>query len=362
MSISRLPSGRWRAQCHVPGQGNVSVSRIIGGPGSYRTKNEAKAAREQARARVGTVRHDITVQQFRLRWTTDPLFARPRKSTNVTNQERTKGFADKYGTLKLGQVDDRVVSEWLAGGGHAYTVPALRAMWNDAMSPKAGRVTDRNPWAHLGLRKSKPKKWVLDERAREQLDTQAKLLTPPSFAAYLRFGCLTALRPSELDALKLEDVDFEAGEIHVRRQWNARVGEFTEPKAGPYVAALVDEARDVLQRCPRDHDAPWAFLTLRGNHYTPSTRSHHWNRVRCAAQLGDVTLYQATRHWFAFYSLNVLGVPPHVVADQLGHKDGGRLIISVYGHPNSAVARQRLRDAYSERPNVRALPTRREAI
>jgi hypothetical protein len=91
---------------------------------------------------------------------------------------------------------------------------------------------------------------------------------------------------SDLDAYL---ADVAAGEIHVRHQWNPRVQTYTDPKYGPYTAALVDEAWQVIETCMRDHDAPWAFLTLRGHHYTPSTRSHHWNRVRCAAHLGDVT-------------------------------------------------------------------------
>ena len=329
---------------------------MLGGPGTFRTKTEAKAAREQARVHVGAARHDVMVWQFRERWISDPLFARPRDSTNITNAERTKGFAHRYGALAMSQVDDRVISEWLAGGRHGYTVPALRAMWNDAMSARAGRIADRNPWAALGLHKRRRRPWRLDERARNLLDEQARLLTPPSFSAYLRFGCLTALRPSELDALKLEDIDLVAGEIHVRRQWNARVQAYTDPKYGPYTAALVDEARSVLEHCPRDHDAPWAFQTLRSHHYTPSTRSHRWNRVRCAVHLGDVRLYDATRHYFAWYGLNVLGLPPHVIAEQLGHRDGGKLIVNTYGHPDAAVARRRIRDAYAERGNLRHLP------
>jgi integrase len=115
----------------------------------------------------------------------------------------------------------------------------------------------------------------------------------------------------------------------------------------------------VIERCPRDHDAPWVFLTLRGHHYSPSTRSHHWNRVRCGAQLGDVRLYDATRHYFAWYGLNVLGLPPHVLAEQLGHRDGGKLIVDTYGHPDAAIARKRIRDAYAQRGNVVQLPKRR---
>jgi integrase len=360
MSVMKLPSGRWRAQVYDPVAGhNVSVSKVLGGPGTFGTKREAKAAREQARMRLGAARHDVTVAQFRKRWIADPLFARPRRSTDVHNAERTSAFARRYGDVPLAHVDERVVSEWLAGGRNISTVSSLRAMWNDAMSPRAGRIVDRNPWAALGLRKKRSAAWRLDERARDALDQQARLLTPPSFAAYLRFGCLTGLRPSEIDALRLEDIDLRAGEIHVRRQWSAKIQEYTEPKYGPYTAALVDEARIVIEGCPRDHDAPWAFLTVRGTHYTPSSRSHHWNRVRCAAGLGQVRLYQATRHYFAWYALNVLGLPPHVIAEQLGHRDGGKLIVDTYGHPDAAVARRRIRDAFAHRGNVRSIPVRR---
>jgi hypothetical protein len=129
MSVTRLPSGRWRAQVYDPvTRTNVSVSKVLGGPGTFRTKTEAKTAREQARVQIGAARLDVTVSQFRARWISDPHFARPRESTNVTNAERTKGFASRYGDLPLSQVDDWIVSSWLAGGRHSYTVAALRAM------------------------------------------------------------------------------------------------------------------------------------------------------------------------------------------------------------------------------------------
>jgi hypothetical protein len=57
-------------------------------------------------------------------------------------------------------------------------------------------------------------------------------------------------------------------------------------------------------------DSQFVFTTIRGTHYTPSSRTHHWNRVRAAAGLGDTTLYMATRHHFGWYPLNVLGLDP----------------------------------------------------
>jgi len=92
------------------------------------------------------------------------------------------------------------------------------------------------------------------------------------------------------------------------------------------------------------------FTTLRGTHYTPSSRCFDWNRVRCAAGLGNVALYLATRHWFGWFALNVLDLPPHVIALQLGHQDGGRLVHELYGHPGAAMARRRTREAFRSAP------------
>ena len=43
LSVMKLPSGRWRAQVHDPARGhNISVSRVLGGPGTFANKTEAK--------------------------------------------------------------------------------------------------------------------------------------------------------------------------------------------------------------------------------------------------------------------------------------------------------------------------------
>jgi hypothetical protein len=156
MSVSKLPSGRWRAQVYDPATGkNVSVSKVLHGPSTFDTKREAKTAREKARGLLGmVVRQQVTVRDFADRWTTDAIFERPKASTNLHNAERVKGFVDRYGDLPLTLVSDEVVAEWLALGKHG-SVPALRAMFNDARSAKAGRLIQSNPFAELGLKRSK---------------------------------------------------------------------------------------------------------------------------------------------------------------------------------------------------------------
>jgi integrase len=347
MSIQKLPSGRYRAQVYDASTGKLlSVSKVLGGPGTFRTKTEAKQAREEARRRLQRGLSAVTVGEFHRRWTTDPLFARPKESTNIHNRERTNAFAERYGTLALDHVGDAVVAEWLAGGKRNGTVPALRAMFNDAISAKAGRLIERNPFAGLGLHRTKGNRHRQPptQAGMERLVALARELTPPSFAAYLEFAMVEGPRPGELDALRWDRIRWDDDEVGIVEQWNVKTRTFTEPKYGPYTIALVARGRDVLVRMKRDSaESPFVFTTLRRNHYRPTSRVHHWNRVRAAAGLGNTSLYLATRHYWGWYALNVLELEPHVIAEQLGHRDGGRLVIELYGHPERARARRKIR-------------------
>jgi integrase len=89
-------------------------------------------------------------------------------------------------------------------------------------------------------------------------------------------------------------------------------------------------------------------------------RRRYWNRARCAFGLGKTSLYEATRHYCAWYLLNVAELPDHVVAMQLRHDDGGTLVRELYGHPDAAIARERIRAVFREVAPVVALPVSHE--
>lgn len=55
-------------------------------------------------------------------------------------------------------------------------------------------------------------------------------------------------------------------------------------------------------------------------------------------------------HYFGWYALNVLGLPPHGIALEFGHQDGGQLVRTTYAHPDAAIARERVREAYRRAP------------
>lgn len=353
-----LPSGRWRGRVLDQRSGKqVAPHSIIGGPKTYKTQRQAERAEDQARdALLGIAERGATVDEWWREWTSSPLWARPSESTNLHNLERTRAFAECFGQLPIRTIGPAVVKEWLAGGANVGTVASLRAMFADARRPQAGMLVEHNPFAGLGLHRSKGRKEIQppDQAKVAVMTAAADKLTPPSFAAYLLTACWSAARPGELDALRWEDLDFTKETITIERQWNVNVQKLTPPKHGSRrVIAMTEPVYERLAILP--HESDWVFTTVRKHHYTPSTRNHHWNRVRAGVGLGTTSLYLATRHFYGWYALNVLELPPHVIALQLGHTDGGRLVRELYGHPDAALARERTRQAFRSTAPVVAL-------
>jgi integrase len=371
VSVYRLPSGRWRAQVYDPAQGrNVSVSRVLGGLGTFPTKAQAKRARALARERLDQAQErETTVGEFWDRWIADPLFARPKESSDIRRREQTKAFIDKYGDVPIAKVDDQLVASWLAGGGRTGTVMGLSAMFNDAASVKAGRLIDRNPFAKLGIPRGRGRRdqqppteekvWEIIARARE--------VSCPSFAAWLQVAAFTGMRPGELDALRWTRVDFDRERIIVAEQFSAATREFDTPKNHlQRQAPLTAHARAALQTLPRESE--FCFTALRGGHWTPSTRAYHWKAVRAAAGWHG-SLYLATRHFAGWYMVNILEMPSEDVAIALGHQDGGNLVRRLYGHRDTHRALNRIIGAYATQagqpaPNqaTPATPARQESL
>jgi len=71
-------------------------------------------------------------------------------------------------------------------------------------------------------------------------------------------------------------------------------------------------------------------------------------RAREAARANALllSLQGSDATYWGSYALNVLELEPHVIAEQLGHQDGGRLVVQLYGHPDGALARRKIREAH----------------
>jgi integrase len=148
------------------------------------------------------------------------------------------------------------------------------------------------------------------------------------------------MRAGELQGLHWDDVDTET--IRVRRA-RKRDGSYGPPKNGrERTVAFLPPAR-VLDAVPRRPDA-FVFHSPRGKELDQGSHFYAWREARATAGLRHVRWHD-WRHFCATQLLE-LGLDHFAVSVQLGHTDGGALVMARYGHPSEDAARSRLLDPF----------------
>jgi len=121
----------------------------------------------------------------------------------------------------------------------------------------------------------------------------------------IRLLTLTGCRLGEVQTLRWENVDLEAGELRL-----------PDSKTGARMVPLSRAAAGVLTALPRDPDNPWVIAGRKpGAHLTDL--QHPWRRIRARAGLGDVRIHDL-RHSFASRAL-ALGESLPMIGKLLGH-------------------------------------------
>lgn len=319
--------------------------------GTYPTLREARKV-ERAALDNPVATHDETCDSFAQRWVED--FPRPRASTNSQNHQAVAPFGRAFKGVKMGVVARPTAREWALK--NRSRVSAVRAMFNDAIDEG---IIVANPFANLRLEQSRGRKdlEVLSEQALYEL-ADAALPALGSYGPTLRscvlFAAYVGLRPAELFLIKWSDLDFAKSAVHIRCSLGG-TGDVTLPKNGKArTVVLPPSAADALRSMPRRADAPFVFTTPKGTHFTKTTHYYYWRAVKVAAGRPDMDFYEL-RHFCATRLLE-LGLSPADVAVQLGHTDGGALVMSTYGHPSEDAARQRIAEAFAARqPRLRVV-------
>ena len=104
-----------------------------------------------------------------------------------------------------------------------------------------------------------------------------------------------------------------------------------------------------------------ALHTARGRRLSKGSLSYLWRPVAAAwrEKTGHPLDLYELRHACATLLLE-RGLSPADVALQLGHSDGGRLVMQLYGHPDDDRARDRLKMAFAtDAGSEREAPVRR---
>lgn len=311
--------------------------------GTFATKAEAREAEREA----GRRRHvggRITCGEFAKLWLDE--YPRDAGATRRTYRYGLKAFADEFARVRLADLD-RVTARGWALRHPQSNVRVVRAMFNDAIND--GLHPGPNPFANLRLEQSRGRKdlTALTRDDLQELAGHAVVVHGefgPIFRAMILFAGYVGLRPGEMFALERSDVGRD--EVTIRQNLDG-TGTLKLPKNGQErVVVLPPPAREALAAVPARLDVSWLFLTPRGRQFRKGSLHYYWNPVRAAFGRPGMDFYEL-RHFCATHLLE-LGVSPADVAVQLGHTDGGALVMSTYGHPSEDLARERLKRAYAQ--------------
>ena len=172
------------------------------------------------------------------------------------------------------------------------------------------RPDGSNPCRHVKrFREEKRERFLSDAEYRRLGETLKEIGADGSETlsaiTAIRLLMLTGCRLSEIQKLRWEHVDLEAGELHL-----------PDTKTGAKAVHLGDPAIAVLRGLDRRDDNPWVVAGRKpGSHLTDL--QHPWRRIRARAGLGDVRLHDL-RHSFASGGLLVgEGLP--MIGKLLGH-------------------------------------------
>ena len=168
----------------------------------------------------------------------------------------------------------------------------------------------------------------------------------PQFRAALIFLGYVGCRPGELCCIRREDLDTHKAEVVIRFALDGQGGEKLPKNGHARVVAVPPPAIQALKDVPPRLDSPYLFHTSSGKRLSKGTLAYDFRAVRQRwAGRDKVELYEL-RHACATLLME-RGLPPHVVANQLGHTDGGALVQRLYGHPSERGMRDQVRLSFA---------------
>jgi integrase len=322
--------------------------------GSFDTEADAIRAEQDATLKPG--KDMPTVEQWGRVWLSD--YAREAPSTQRSYRYAVEQIKATLGKRKLSEIS-RPEARRIANGWPRATARVARTMWADAVRDG---ICDLNPWTNLRLETPKGRKDIdalTEQEIAELADLAAELSGDygTEARAIVLTLAYTGMRPGELCALHRADVDLRGLEVVVQRSLDG-TGREKVPKNGfARRIILPSTAAEAIALVPELIGSPYLFHTVRGRRLTKGTLAYFWRNIRAGwvARGGrPIDLYEL-RHACATMLVE-RGLNVGDVAFQLGHQDGGRLVMTLYGHPGEDAIRDRLKMAHSQAsrtPSVR---------
>lgn len=345
----------------------VSKPKWVGG---FETEDDAKDARDKARvaAREGQYvdKNAITVSAYLNDWlTAHALEVKPRTLASYSYLVR-QYIEPHIGSMRLQAVRPTTLSalyrDLLDNGGKDglglsrrtvdYVHSILRKAFNDAVNSE--QLLTSNP----AMRAKRPRREVRGLRevwSADELRVFLDLVSTHRLYAFYRLAAYTGARRGELLNLRWDDVDWKAPAIRIRGSVGMVDGKRVEgtTKGGRERTVSLDAGTVRILKKHRQHQLAdnmtagkaWkgkghVFANGLGEPIYPDSPSQLMTKLLVAYNLPVDDLPPAKplphmrlhdlRHIHATMLL-MAGVPPHVVADRLGHADPS-ITLRVYAH------------------------------
>lgn len=354
--VKRGTSWDYRLRVPDPQTGKTKQVRVTG----FRTEKEAKEARDKARAAIATGTYvlpsRVTVEEFLAKWIeVHALTLKP--TTEADYRQRIRLYiVPLLGQVPLANLRPSDVQRFYAdlrkGGGEngrplsAKSVGNIGALLKCALqyAVDVELLLQRNPASRVPMPKGESVRnstW-----SSKELGTFLDGISEHRLYAFFRLAAYTGARRSELLGLKWEDVDLDGRRLTiVRVRVKARDGvqELGSTKGGDgrrsvtLDAETVEALRTHRVRQLQERLALGSDWTDTGHVFTqedglpidPDTPSQLFAKRRQRLGLPAQRLHDL-RHVHATELLRA-GVPLHVVADRLGHRDA-MVTATIYAH------------------------------
>ena len=180
---------------------------------------------------------------------------------------------------------------------------SLAEMWNlrpDGSNPclHVKRYKEEKRERFLSAKEFRRLGRILDEILEDGSETRSAVVA-------IRLLMLTGCRLSEIQTLRWENVDLEAGELRL-----------PDAKTGGRAVPLAPAAVRLLSTLPRDDENSWVIVGKKPHSYLTDLQ-HPWRRIRARADLPALRIHDL-RHSFASRAL-ALGESLPMIGKLLGH-------------------------------------------
>lgn len=342
----RARGNRYVVELYDPAEGRkVTVSARQYGMTTPRTKTEAKELERRAMDTLGLGRGPLTVEEYAQEYCERAFNekGRPIKSqTNNLNRGKLKPFVDEFGSRSMASItrlEARRFIQRCPHGAHLAITMFKAAKRDDVVvnDPFDGLKAPPAPKQDLYIFTMDEYMNIIRPGAIEAHGDYGREVMVP-FMDFM-YGC--GARPGEAAGAERKHLNLDAKIYNITRQWLIGYRRWDTPKwesAGE--VHLLQFAVDSLRELDTGEIL---FPAKRGGMQYKGSLYQYFRDLREVT--GIPVVPKAFRHAHASYLLNELGLAPYTVAQQMRHRDGGKLVATTYGHPDRELHLGRIAEA-----------------